>query len=173
VVCGRGTQSILRARGRWLAWSSGPSTSPLEAMTRSAVVLFGAIALLAAGASVLVPVWLSILAPPFPPPATLLHTSLPGLVERLGTPRDVILPVPEPIRPAKSVEWAVARGVAVWTFRAVWAKAPAEPRAHPDYVSRCLRLRATPDWVSTILFLPCDAVFEGRVMASNNRWRGP
>jgi hypothetical protein len=30
VVCGRGTQSILRARGRWLAWSAGPSTSPLE-----------------------------------------------------------------------------------------------------------------------------------------------
>src|SRR5579862_3271598 len=30
VVCGRGTQSILRARGRWLAWSSGPSTSPLD-----------------------------------------------------------------------------------------------------------------------------------------------
>jgi len=29
VVCGRGTQSKLRARGRWLAWSSGPSTSPL------------------------------------------------------------------------------------------------------------------------------------------------
>ena len=30
MVCGRGTQSILRARGRWLAWSSGPSTSPLD-----------------------------------------------------------------------------------------------------------------------------------------------
>jgi len=29
VVCGRGTQSKLRARGRWLAWSAGPSTSPL------------------------------------------------------------------------------------------------------------------------------------------------
>jgi len=29
VVCGRGTPSILRARGRLLAWSSGPSTSPL------------------------------------------------------------------------------------------------------------------------------------------------
>jgi len=30
VVCCRGTQSILRARGRWRAWSSGPSTSPLD-----------------------------------------------------------------------------------------------------------------------------------------------
>ena len=30
MVCGRGTQAILRARGRWLAWSSGPSTSPLD-----------------------------------------------------------------------------------------------------------------------------------------------
>src|SRR5215472_2645384 len=30
VVCGRGTLSILRARGRWLAWSRGPSTSPLD-----------------------------------------------------------------------------------------------------------------------------------------------
>jgi len=30
VVRGRGTQSILRARGRWLAWSAGPSTSPLD-----------------------------------------------------------------------------------------------------------------------------------------------
>jgi len=29
VVCGRGTQSKLRARSRWLAWSRGPSTSPL------------------------------------------------------------------------------------------------------------------------------------------------
>ena len=41
MVCGRGTQSILWARGRWLAWSSGPSTSPLERMPRlriSAVV---------------------------------------------------------------------------------------------------------------------------------------
>src|SRR5215472_15833202 len=28
-VWARGTQSILRARGPWLAWSSGPSTSPL------------------------------------------------------------------------------------------------------------------------------------------------
>ena len=34
MVCGRGTQSILRARGRWLAWSSGPSTSPLEVAPR-------------------------------------------------------------------------------------------------------------------------------------------
>jgi len=32
VVWARGTQSILRARGPWLAWSSGPSTSPLAAM---------------------------------------------------------------------------------------------------------------------------------------------
>ena len=32
MVCGRGTPSILRARGRWLAWSSGPSTSPLESV---------------------------------------------------------------------------------------------------------------------------------------------
>ena len=32
MVCGRGTQSILRARGRWLAWSAGPSTSPLGSM---------------------------------------------------------------------------------------------------------------------------------------------
>ena len=34
MVCGRGTRSILRARGRWLAWSAGPSTSPLERMSR-------------------------------------------------------------------------------------------------------------------------------------------
>ena len=32
MVCGRGTQSTLRARGRRLAWSCGPSTSPLERM---------------------------------------------------------------------------------------------------------------------------------------------
>ena len=30
MVCGRGTQSILRARGALETWSSGPSTSPLE-----------------------------------------------------------------------------------------------------------------------------------------------
>ena len=29
MVCGRGTRSILRARGPWLPWSAGPSTSPL------------------------------------------------------------------------------------------------------------------------------------------------
>ena len=38
MVCGRGTQSILRARGRWLAWSAGPSTSPLGgALLRSTI----------------------------------------------------------------------------------------------------------------------------------------
>jgi hypothetical protein len=34
VVCGRGTQSILRARGRWLAWVPGPSASPLDGRQR-------------------------------------------------------------------------------------------------------------------------------------------
>src|SRR5579864_5529494 len=40
-VWGRGTQSILRARGRWLAWSCGPSTSPLDGQkhTRRAMAL--------------------------------------------------------------------------------------------------------------------------------------
>ena len=32
MVCGRGAQSILRARSRWLAWVPGPSTSPLDRM---------------------------------------------------------------------------------------------------------------------------------------------
>ena len=50
MVCGRGTQSKLRARGRWLAWSSGPSTSPLEAMAkRCATVLLVPALLLVAG----------------------------------------------------------------------------------------------------------------------------
>jgi hypothetical protein len=39
VDCGRGTQSILRARGRWLAWSSGPSTSPLDAASAGSDVV--------------------------------------------------------------------------------------------------------------------------------------
>jgi len=34
-VLGRGTQSILRARGPCRAWSCGPSTSPLAAMSRT------------------------------------------------------------------------------------------------------------------------------------------
>ena len=43
MVCGRGTQSILRAHGRWLAWSSGPSTSPLGVVLDSRVVGLGAV----------------------------------------------------------------------------------------------------------------------------------
>ena len=51
VVCGRGAQSILRARGRWPAWSAGPSTSPLEAMmfhTFTAVLALGLVTLVSA-----------------------------------------------------------------------------------------------------------------------------
>src|SRR5262249_41037464 len=39
VVWARGTQSTLRARGPWLAWSSGPSTSPLAAMAAKIALL--------------------------------------------------------------------------------------------------------------------------------------
>jgi len=52
VVCGRGTQSILRARGRWLAWSSGPSTSPLAAVHPLHLAITLALVLCGAGAVV-------------------------------------------------------------------------------------------------------------------------
>src|SRR5262249_31595214 len=59
VVCGRGTQSILRARGRWLAWSSGPSTSPLAAMkpSRRSILWLVATVVVALAVFELLPNW--------------------------------------------------------------------------------------------------------------------
>src|SRR5271170_1593192 len=123
-------------------------------MTWIAAVLVGTLVLVAAV------IW--VLIPPFPPPRTLLNSSLPTLIQRLGTPREVVLPVP--LRPAKLLEWAESRGVAFWTFQAVWQNPPADPTAHPDYVTRRLRLRGAPDWLNIILFLPCEAVFRARIL---------
>ena len=51
MVCGRGTQSKLRARGRWLAWSSGPSTSPLGVAVALAPVSLHSVELIRDGGS--------------------------------------------------------------------------------------------------------------------------
>ena len=110
-----------------------------------------------------------ILIPPFPTPMALIGSSLASLTAQLGSPREVTLDVPAPLRPAQSVEWSKTRVVAIWTVQADWQKAPASDSAHPDMVSRCLRPRGAPEWVRIVLFLPCDTVFEGRVTVSNNR----
>ena len=162
------TRSILRASRACDTWVPGPSTSPLEAMTRSAAVLLGAVVVLASAA-----VW--VLVPPFPSAETLMDRPLPALVKQFGAPQEAVLPswLPTRLRPARSVEWVVSRGVAVWTLGASWNKPSTDFDVRPDSVSRCLRLRWVPEWTSVVLFLPCDFVARGSIMASNNRWRGP
>ena len=159
----RGRGKTVCARGARWALLGGPSTSPLEAMTISAAVIVGAFVLVIGLAWVLVP--------PFPSPETLINSSLTALTGRFGPPHDLPPETPAPLRSAKSVAWTRSRVVAVWMLQADWNKAPPNPVAHPDMVSRCLRVSWAPDWLGA--FLPCKAVVIGQVMASNNRWRGP
>jgi len=114
-------------------------------------------------------VW--VLVPPFPSPNTLIDKSLPALTMQFGSSHEVTLSVPAPVHPWKTVAWEKPRGIATWQFRATWTRAPADPLAPPDMVSRCLHINGAPALAD--LVLPCEAIFRGRVMASNNRWRGP
>ena len=114
-------------------------------------------------------VW--VLVPPFPSPETLLDKSLQALTMQLGSSVEVTLPVPAPLRGGKTIGWEKSRGIAVWELQADWTKPPADPQLPPDMVSRCLRIKWAPAWVGVLL--PCQAVARARVMASNNRWRGP
>ena len=164
VVTRRGRWKTVCSRGSNRALLGGPSTSPLAAMTGRALVGVGA-AILVAGL-----VW--ILVPPFPPPATLLDIPLTALTEQFGPSRDSVEEVRAPPRSAKSVVWERSRGIAYWTLQADWSKPTIELSGPPDMVSRCLHLRWAPEWVA-VLLLPCETVAKARVMASNNRWRGP
>jgi hypothetical protein len=153
----------VRPRRHDLALLRGPSTSPLEAMTgRSALSVFAAIVV--AGL-----VW--VLVPPFPSPRELLDDSLPDLTMQLGAAHEVTLSVPAPLRSWKTVAWEKSRGIAVWELQADWSRPPVDPLSPPDMVSRCLHVRWAPALEGVVL--PCEAVARARVMASNNRWRGP
>ena len=147
---------------RHRAWVPGPSTSPLEAMTRRTSVAVGALLLLSGGLF-----W--ILVPPFPAPRSLLDSSLPALTRQFGPPRDVAMAAPMAARGGKALGWEASRGIAFWALDVYF---PVNSALRPDMVSRCLHPRWVPDWVGIALFLPCDTVAKSRVMASNNRWRG-
>jgi hypothetical protein len=163
VVRLRGRRKRLCARVARAALLRGRSASPLEAMTgRSAVAIVAVIILLGL-------VW--VLVPPFPAPADLIDKSPQALTMQLGSSHDVALAVPAPLRPWRTVAWEKSRGIAVWELQANWARAPADPLSPPDVISRCLRVSWAPAWADVVL--PCEAVARGRVMASNNRWRGP
>ena len=114
-------------------------------------------------------VW--VLVPPFPSPGTLLDKSLQALTMQLGPSHEVAPPMPAPLRAGKTVAWLKSRGIAVWEVQADWTTPSADSLSPPDMVSRCLRLKWAPAWTGVLL--PCEAVARARVMASNNRWRGP
>ena len=134
-------------------------------MTLPATVVVGALVL------VVGLVW--VLVPPFPAPGTLMDRPLSALTKQLGPPRELMPQGPSPLRLGKSVAWEKSRGIAFWTLQADWTEEPVDPLRTPDMVSRCLRLKWAPEWLGVVLFLPCEAVGRARVMASNNRWRGP
>jgi len=123
----------------------------------TALVLFGVVALT--------------LIPPFPSPGNLINKSPEALAMQFGSSHEDTLPLPAPLRPWKTIAWEKSRGFGVWELQASWAKAPADPLSPPDMVSRCLRVKWAPAFAAVVL--PCEAVARGRVMASNNRWRGP
>ena len=153
----------MRPRRHDRAPQCGPSTSPLEAMTGrvllavTAAVLFGVVA------------WTLI--PPFPPPSTLIDQSPQALAMQLGAPHEIASPVPAPQRPWRTIAWEKSRGIATWEVQAEWGSAPDDPLSPPDMVWRCLRVT----WASVLAAVPlrCETVMRGRVMTSNNRWRGP
>ena len=130
------------------AWSCGPSTSPLEAMTGCAAV--GVVVLvLAAGL-----IW--VLVPPFPSPETLLGKPLGALATQFGPAREVASQTPAAARWGKAVAWEKSRGVAVWTLEADWRKTPEGDSARPDMVSRCLKPRSG-DRIGWEWFCSCPA----------------
>jgi hypothetical protein len=131
-------------------------------MTAKVVLILGAV--LVGGC-----VWM--LVPAFPAPERLIDSSLIDLTNRFGPGREITPDSRAFYRPAKSVAWDKTRGIALWTLRADWYHAPKGPVAHPDSVSRCMRLI----WGSESLsdFLPCEVVATARVMASNYRLERP
>ena len=154
----------VRREAAWSALLGGPSTSPLEAMTRRTAVV--AAAMIVSGGLA----W--ILVPPFPRPETLLSSSLPALTKQFGPPDQIMRKLTSDKRSVTSVAWVTSRGIAFWTLQVDWSASLVNPTARPEGVSRCLRPRLLPEWVGVVLFLPCGAAVNGRVMASNNAWSG-
>jgi hypothetical protein len=114
-----------------------------------------------------------VVAPPFPAATTLIREPLRELATELGPPEEMTENVPAHLPASKSWVWSRSRVIAYWTVEADLPHGTVGDSSHPISVLRCLRLKWVPEWVGVMLFLPCDAVMEAHIVASNFRWSGP
>jgi hypothetical protein len=113
-------------------------------MTRRAAVVVAVVALIA---------WVTwTLVPAFPAPDTPMAISLAALTQHLGTPSMItsgsFAPSPLAFPNPHTVVWEKSRGFGVWSIRADWRSNRKDFLGHPDSISRCFRIKWTPERAS-------------------------